>query len=89
MSATTTADFGWRPIVRSTDAAAPISTYTGPSGLRVSSYDDVVGAREIHDTLVAGARIGAEAPYTQIRFDLNANNGAAQTATATVSFGVA
>lgn len=54
-----------------------------------ASAATVVGAREIHDTLVAGARIGAEAPYTQIRFDLNANNGAAQTATATVSFGVA
>lgn len=54
-----------------------------------ASAATVVGAREIHDTLVAGARIGAEAPYTQIRFDLNANNGAAQTATATVSLGVA
>src|SRR4051794_36397111 len=74
VSATTTADFGWRPIVRSTDPAAPISTYTGPSGLRVSSYDDVVGARELHDTLAGGARIGAEAPFTEIRFDLYAGS---------------
>jgi hypothetical protein len=28
-----TADFGWRRIVRSTDAAAPNSAYSGPTGL--------------------------------------------------------
>ena len=74
VSATTTADFGWRPITRSTDAVAPISSYTGPSGLKVSSYNDVVTARELHDTLVAGALIGAEAPSTKIAFDLYAGD---------------
>ena len=69
VSGTTAADFGWRPIVRSTDLTAPISAYTGPSGLKVSSYDDVVSARTLHDALAA-ARIGAEAPYTEVRFDL-------------------
>jgi hypothetical protein len=63
-----TVDFGWRTIVRSTDVAAPLSTYTGPSGLRVESFDDVVGAREIHDAVVLG-QVGAEASHVTIRFD--------------------
>ena len=62
------ADFGWRPIVRSTDVGAPISSYTGPSGLRVSSYDDVITARTVHDA-IASALIGGEAPRTEVRFD--------------------
>jgi FlgD Ig-like domain/SdrD B-like domain len=64
-----TADFGWRPIVRSTDANAPMSSYQAPNGLRVSSYDDVVSAGALYNALSA-ARIGAEAPYTEVRFDL-------------------
>jgi hypothetical protein len=66
----TTADFGWRPIVRSTDPDAPITSYTGPSGLKVSSYNDVVAAREIHDALALGT-IGEEAPRVEVRFDFN------------------
>lgn len=73
VSGTATVDFGWRPIVRSTDPSAPISTYTGPSGLRVSSYDDVVTARELYDAL-ASDLIGPEAPYTEVRFDLGASS---------------
>ena len=73
VSAATTADFGWRPIVRSTDGNAPISSFTGPSGLRVSSYDDVVPARELHDALATGL-LGAEAAATEIRFDLYAGS---------------
>ena len=69
VSGTTAADFGWRPIVRSADVTAPVSTFTGPSGLKVSSYDDVVSARTLHDALTT-ARIGAEAQYTEVRFDL-------------------
>ncbi len=65
-----TADFGWRPIVRSIDPDAPISTFTGPSGLKVSSYDDVVPARELHDALALG-RLGEEAAHVEVRFDLN------------------
>jgi hypothetical protein len=72
----TTVDFGWRPIVRSTDVAAPISTYTGPSGLRVESFNDVVAAREIHDAVLLG-QVGAEAPYVTIRFDFGPNSSTA------------
>lgn len=64
-----TADFGWRTIVRSADAAAPLSTYVGPSGLRVESFDDVVSAREVHDAVAQGM-VGAEATSVTIRFDL-------------------
>jgi hypothetical protein len=63
------ADFGWRPIVRSTDRDAPFSSYTGTSGLVVRSYDDVVAAKEVHDRLMAGSLIGAEAGLTTVRFD--------------------
>ena len=68
LAGTATADFGWRPIVRSTDLLAPISTYVGGNGLRVESFDDVVPAREIYDAVMQGT-VGAEAPYVTIRFD--------------------
>jgi hypothetical protein len=71
---TATVDFGWRPIVRSTDAAAPISTYLAPDGLRVNSYNDVVSAEQVYDTLARGSLRGAEAPRTTIRFDLRPSN---------------
>jgi hypothetical protein len=66
-------DFGWRRIVRSTDATAPLSTYTGPSGLRVESFDDAVGAREVHDAVAQGL-VGPEAKFVTIRFDLGPNS---------------
>lgn len=73
LSGSATADFGWRQIVRSTDAAAPLSTYAGPSGLRVESFNDVVSAREVHDAAVQGM-VGAEARFVTIRFDLGPNS---------------
>jgi hypothetical protein len=63
------ADFGWRAIVRSTDPKAPFSSYTGPNGLQVRSYDDVVGAKAIYDRLMSGSLVGPEAQFTTIRFD--------------------
>jgi len=73
LSGAATADFGWRTIVRSTDAASPISTYTGASGLRVESFDDVVTAKELHDAVVQGL-VGPEAKYVTIRFDLGSSS---------------
>ena len=73
LSGSATADFGWRPIVRSTDEAAPISSYTAPNGLRVLSYDDAVGARELYDDLASGTLIGAEASSVTVRFDLGSS----------------
>lgn len=64
-----TVDFGWRPIVRSTTLGSPISSIVGPSGVRVESYDDAVTAREIHDRLVSGQLVGAEAGSVTVRFD--------------------
>ena len=63
-----TVNFGWRPIVRSTNLSAPLSVYTGPSGLRVESFDDVVTARQVHDAVTQGL-VGAEAAYVTVRFD--------------------
>ena len=77
-----TVDFGWRPIVRSTDVAAPISTYLASDGLRVNSYNDVVSAKQIYDALALGSLRAGEAPYTTIRFDLRATSSCeASTAT--------
>lgn len=70
LAGTARADFGTRRIVRSTDPAAPISTYVGPSGLTVKSYDDVVTAKELHDRLMTGSLVGAEAARVIVRFDL-------------------
>jgi hypothetical protein len=60
------ADFGWRRIVRST--SSPITAFTGDNGLRVESYNDVVTARELYDTLMTGT-VGAEAPFVTVQFD--------------------
>ncbi|MGH2919323.1 MAG: SdrD B-like domain-containing protein [Solirubrobacteraceae bacterium] len=64
------ADFGWRPIVRSTDVSSPLSSYTGANGLRVSSYDDVVPAKDIYDAVMRGT-VGPEARFVTIRFDFS------------------
>jgi hypothetical protein len=69
LSGSARVDFGWRPIVRSTDLNAPISTYTAPSGLRVRSMDDAVTARQVYDDLMQGTLFGAEASHTTIVFD--------------------
>jgi len=63
-------DLGWRPIVRSTDLSAPISTFTAPNGLKIASYNDVVPAERVWDALTAGELMGAEAPNTTLRFDI-------------------
>jgi len=68
------ADFGFRPIVRSTDVASPISSYVSPEGLRVQSYNDVVPAKRIYDALMAGSLRGGEMPHTTIRFDYRPSN---------------
>jgi hypothetical protein len=57
VTGTARADFGWRPITRST---TPITTYTGAEGLRVESYDDVVRAQELHAAVLRGT-VGPEA----------------------------
>ena len=68
------ADFGFRPIVRSTDLGAPISTYTSPEGLSVKSYNDVVDAKRIYEALKVGSLFGDEMPHTTIRFDYRPSN---------------
>jgi hypothetical protein len=67
------APIGLRRIVRSTDILQPLSTFTGPSGLKVASYNDAVEAKQIHDTLSMGL-LGSEAATTLVRFDLDRTN---------------
>ena len=86
LSGNATADFGWRPIVRSTDIDAPISSYTGSNGLRIESFDDVVGAREIFDALMRGT-VGSEASRVVVRFDYGTNNASTPLGASTDSSG--
>ena len=76
------ADFGWRPIVRSTDPSSAISTYVGPNGLTVKSYDDVVPARAVYDRLMTGSLVGQEAQFATIRFDFLSTGSTTTAATA-------
>lgn len=69
VAASAVVDFGWRPIVRSTDLSAPISSYVGPDGLRVESFNDVVPARAVYDAIMAGSLHGDERARTLVRFD--------------------
>jgi len=70
------ADIGLRSIVRSTDSAAPISTYTAASGLVVKSYDDAVSAPELYAALSRGSLFGPEAATTTIYFDFGTQTDA-------------
>lgn len=74
--------FGWRPITRSSDAATPLSSVTGPEGLRVKSYNDAVTAQQVYDALVAGL-VGQEAASITVRFDLVQNSTTTSTVGAT------
>jgi hypothetical protein len=70
VSGTGNGDIGVRPIVRSTNEASPISSFTAPSGVVVRSYDDVVTASQVSDQLSKMALLGAEAGHVAIEFDL-------------------
>ncbi len=61
-------DFGWRPIIRSNQIDAPVATYTGPSGLRVETYNDAVPPEAIYTEMMQGM-VGPEARFVVIRFD--------------------
>jgi chitodextrinase len=71
LTGSATANFGWRPIVRSTDSKAPISTYTAANGLVINSYDDVISAQDIYGRYTGLSLTGPEAPKTTIRFDIS------------------
>ena len=60
------ADFGWRPIVKSLDLAAPITRYVGPSGLTVESFNDVVAAEDVYHAVMLG-KVGREATSVVVR----------------------
>lgn len=70
VTGSTVVDFGFRPIVRSTDPNQPVSTYRAPSGLTVRSFNDVVTAGDVYAELAKGALVGGEAATTVINFDL-------------------
>jgi hypothetical protein len=65
-------DFGWRPIVRSTTAGSPVSSYTGPQGLHVEAYNDVVDPQQVYALLTQG-HLAGEAPWTTVRLDLSSS----------------
>jgi hypothetical protein len=65
-------NFGWRRIVRSTTVGAPVSSFVGPQGLTVESYNDVTDARQLYDLLVQGT-VGREATNVVVRLDVSAS----------------
>lgn len=72
--AESTADFGWRRIVRSTDETQPLSTWRGPNGPLVQVYNDAVPAAAVGQLLAAGTLLGDEAAVTTIRLDLSSGS---------------
>lgn len=68
------ADFGWRPIVTSTDVSAPVSEVVAANGLRVASYNDAVDAQTVLDALLTGHLIGDEAAHTTVRFGYSSSS---------------
>lgn len=79
LSTAAVADFGFRPIVRSTDLAAPIASFTGPSGLVVKSYDDVVSPQEVYSSVMAGL-VGQEASSVVVHFDYGSRSSTSTSA---------
>ncbi|MES2970894.1 MAG: fibronectin type III domain-containing protein [Patescibacteria group bacterium] len=75
LAGTATADLGIRKIVRSADVNNPITSVTGPDGMKVSSFNDAIPAQQIYDEIHTGTLRGAEAAVTTINFDLNVNVG--------------
>jgi hypothetical protein len=67
-------DFGWRQLVRSTTAGAPISSATATNGAKVESYNDAVSASEVATALAASSLLGAEGPATTVRFGLGSSD---------------
>jgi hypothetical protein len=72
-----TVDFGWRPIVRSTDLNSPLSTFVGTNGLRVETFNDALSATDIYDDLMTGSLVGAEASSVTLRFGYGNTNATA------------
>lgn len=62
-------DFGWRPIVRSTNLDQPIATYRAPNGLTVQMYNDAVAPQQVAQLVAAGPLVGAEAASITVRVD--------------------
>lgn len=67
-------NFGWRQILKSADLNAPIATYTGPSGLKVDTYNDAVKPQQIYDD-ASKYLVGAEAPTLNIKFAYGTGGG--------------
>lgn len=70
LSGPTVVDFGWRPMIRSTNVFVPLASYVGPSGLRVETYGDSVPPEEIYREVMLGL-VGPEARFVTVRFDLS------------------
>lgn len=61
-------DLGWRRIATTNDWSSPLTTHSGPSGVRVESFTDAVTARDVHDALLSGSLHGQELALTSIQF---------------------
>lgn len=67
-------DLGFRPVAHSTDASAPLSSYTSSTGTKVNSYDDLLSASQVFSALSQVSLLGDEAPATTVNFDYGTQN---------------
>jgi chitodextrinase len=82
-----TADFGWRQIVNSTDENTPFVTETLPNGLRIEIFNDVVQPSEVYGLQSQGSLIGDEVKNLKITIARPGSSTAAATSYATDSSG--
>jgi hypothetical protein len=74
VASSATVDFGWRPIITSSDLDAPIETFDGPNGLRVETFNDALSAKAVYDDLSTGTLVGPEAASVTLRFGYGNTN---------------
>lgn len=84
LSGSAVANFGWRPLVSSSDLSKPIASFTAGNGLRIYTYNDALTPQQVDTALSAGSLIGPEAADTNIRFAYGTTN---QTVTSTQQSG--
>lgn len=72
-----TVNFGWRPIVNSTDVNAPISQAVMPSGLTIKLYNDALTPADVYAELQKGGLLGVEQKAITIKIGLGGTNATA------------
>src|SRR4051794_35355584 len=51
LAGTAVADFGWRPLVSSSDLSKPIASFTAANGLHIYTYNDALTPQQVYTAL--------------------------------------